>query len=239
MGNSKEALSVLINRLGDMEEAVEFVSLQNDVELWQELIKLCLDKPEMVGMLLELTVGNLDPLHIVNMVPDGLEIPRLRHRLVKIITDYRTETSLRHGCNDILKTDCINLLIKYYKEARHAVYLSNEDDEARAKRDSNRVNDSSFGRGLSLKNVELKSKTRGGRRCCMCLDPFSIQGVSVVIFFCCHAYHMTCYTDSSSSLSIDEETQLSDHDEYDDSEEKDVPYLAPRMRCILCTNAAR
>lgn len=27
---------------------------------------------------------------------------RLRDRLVKIITDYRTETSLRHGCNDIL-----------------------------------------------------------------------------------------------------------------------------------------
>ncbi|KAL6312812.1 hypothetical protein AAG906_022540 [Vitis piasezkii] len=32
----------------------------------------------------------------------------LRDRLVKIITDYRTETSLRHGCNDILKADCVN-----------------------------------------------------------------------------------------------------------------------------------
>ena len=31
---------------------------------------------------------------------------RLRDRLVKIITDYRTETSLRHGCNDILKVLC-------------------------------------------------------------------------------------------------------------------------------------
>lgn len=30
-----------------------------------------------VGMLLEHTVGNLDPLYIVNMVPNGLEIPRL------------------------------------------------------------------------------------------------------------------------------------------------------------------
>lgn len=34
-------------------------------------------------MLLEHTVGNLDPLYIVNMVPNGLEIPRLRDRLVK------------------------------------------------------------------------------------------------------------------------------------------------------------
>lgn len=30
-----------------------------------------------VGVLLEHTVGNLDPLYIVNMVPNGLEIPRL------------------------------------------------------------------------------------------------------------------------------------------------------------------
>ncbi|GAB2274698.1 Vacuolar protein sorting-associated protein 41 [Dionaea muscipula] len=239
MGNPKEALAVIINKLGDMEEAIDFVSLQNDDELWEELIKQCLDKPEMVGMLLEHTVGNLDPLHIVNMVPDGLEIPRLRDRLVKIITDYRTETSLRQGCNDILKTDCINLWIKYYKEAKHAIYLSNEEDEARAKRDGDRVSESSLGRGPSLRNMELKSKTMGSGRCCMCFDPFSIQNVSVVIFFCCHAYHMTCYKDSSSSLSADEEVEHSDYDEYDYGEEKDNVNSPPQMRCILCTNAAR
>lgn len=31
---------------------------------------------EQIGMLLEHTVGNLDPLYIVKKVPDGLEIPR-------------------------------------------------------------------------------------------------------------------------------------------------------------------
>ncbi|KAG4979909.1 hypothetical protein JHK82_033151 [Glycine max] len=123
MGNSKQALAVIINKLGDIEEAVEFVTMQHDDELWEELIKQCLHKPEMVGILLEHTVGNLDPLYIVNKVPNGLEIPRLRDRLVKIITDYRTETSLRHGCNDIIKADCVNLLIKYYKEARHGISL--------------------------------------------------------------------------------------------------------------------
>ena len=30
-----------------------------------------------VGVLLEHTVGNLDPLYIVSIVPNGLEIPRL------------------------------------------------------------------------------------------------------------------------------------------------------------------
>ncbi|PPD88885.1 hypothetical protein GOBAR_DD14149 [Gossypium barbadense] len=136
MGNSKQALAVIINELGDIEEAVEFVSMQHDDDLWEELIQQCLHKPEMVGVLLEHTVGNLDPLYLVNIVPNGLEIPRLRDRLVKIITDYRTETSLRHGCNDILKADCVDLLVKYYKEARRAVYLSNEEDDTRSKRDA-------------------------------------------------------------------------------------------------------
>ncbi|PWZ14765.1 Vacuolar protein sorting-associated protein 41 [Zea mays] len=76
------------------ELAVEFVTEQHDDELWEELIRQCLQKPEMVGNLLEHTVGNLDPLYIVSLVPDGLEIPRLQDRLVKIVTDYRTETSL-------------------------------------------------------------------------------------------------------------------------------------------------
>ncbi|KAK6144303.1 hypothetical protein DH2020_021123 [Rehmannia glutinosa] len=80
MGNAKQALAVIINKLGDIEEAIEFASMQHDDELWEELIKQCLNKPEMVGVLLEHTVGNLDPLYIVNMVPNGLEIPRFeRH----------------------------------------------------------------------------------------------------------------------------------------------------------------
>lgn len=91
-------------------KAVEFVTEQHDDELWDEFIKQCLQKGEMVfilsymfvflfhslsfcsdqplrvytaqvGMLLEHTVGNLDPLYIVSMVPDGLEIPRQENNI--------------------------------------------------------------------------------------------------------------------------------------------------------------
>ncbi|XP_047317106.1 vacuolar protein sorting-associated protein 41 homolog [Impatiens glandulifera] len=251
MGNSKKALSVIINNLGDIAEAIEFVSMQQDDELWEELIKQCLNKPEMVGILLEHTVGNLDPLYIVNMVPNGLEIPRLRDRLVKIITDYRTETSLRHGCNDVLKADCVNLLIKYYKEARRAVYMSNEEDGTHAKREGGSYTraSQSMERIPNMKTMEIMSKTRGGDRCCVCFDPFSIQNVSVVIFFCCHAYHTGCLMDSTFTVSENKEevrkTQsMPSHYEYDngDIEEEyddDTTLEDPQMRCILCTTAAK
>ncbi|MBA0852751.1 hypothetical protein Goshw_009374 [Gossypium schwendimanii] len=242
MGNSKQALAVIINELGDIEEAVEFVSMQHDDDLWEELIQQCLHKPEMVGVLLEHTVGNLDPLYIVNIVPNGLEIPRLRDRLVKIITDYRTETSLRHGCNDILKADCVDLLVKYYKEARRAVYLSNEEDDTRSKRDASGAS-LPIEKTSSMRNTVVKSKTRGGGRCCLCFDPFSIQNVSVTVFFCCHAYHTTCLTDSTYSNSNKKGTGPTSQEPYgydndDDEDEEDDQAGDPQMRCILCTTAA-
>eukprot|EP01018_Ginkgo_biloba_P020522 Gb_33564 [translate_table: standard] len=246
MGNSREALALIINKLEDMEQAIEFVTMQHDDELWEELIKQSLSKPEMVGILLEHTVGNLDPLHIVNMVPNGLRIPRLRDRLVKIITDYRTETSLRHGCNDILKADCVNLLVKYYYEARHAVYIGSREDE---------LNINQRGRGekglRSGKSARVTSNTRASGRCCICLDPVSIQNVSIVAFFCTHTYHVTCLTDTSTSVKGKDSSKGSDskvtggfgsvedsslQDGSDD--EYNTDSSGPRMRCILCTTAA-
>ncbi|KAJ8551940.1 hypothetical protein K7X08_028383 [Anisodus acutangulus] len=251
MGNAKQALAVIINRLGDIEEAIEFVSMQHDDELWDELIKQSLNRPEMVGVLLEHTVGNLDPLYIVNMLPNGLEIPRLRDRLVKIVTDYRTETSLRHGCNDILKADCVNLLVKYYKEAKRAICLSEDVDQARSQRSEQRAPHLGD-RVMSMKSMEVKSKTRGGGRCCICFDPFSLQNVSIIAFFCCHAYHTTCLMESTISVGNKKEAGAAskgtksyyefdngmDDDEEEEDDDADASSGTPRMRCILCTTAA-
>uniref|UniRef100_A0A0D9XYG1 Vacuolar protein sorting-associated protein 41 homolog n=2 Tax=Leersia perrieri TaxID=77586 RepID=A0A0D9XYG1_9ORYZ len=234
MGNAKEALSTIINKLEDIQEAVEFVMEQHDDELWEELIRQCLQKPEMVGMLLEHTVGNLDPLYIVSLVPDGLEIPRLRDRLVKIVTDYRTETSLRHGCNDILKADCVNLLVKYYHEARRGVYMVSMDEEVtgtRVDEGSSRVNE----RSSSLRALEIKSRTRCGARCCLCFDPLSIQDISVIVFYCCHAYHTSCLEGGLDLMKSNSSTHNSDEGSDNDD---GTPSGESRMRCVLCTTAA-
>lgn len=51
----------------------------------------------------------VNPLLVVRQLPEGMQIPGLRDRLVRIITDFRTQTSLREGCNTILHHDCILL----------------------------------------------------------------------------------------------------------------------------------
>ncbi|KAG4988936.1 hypothetical protein JHK85_031919 [Glycine max] len=215
MGNSKQALAVIINKLGDIEEAVEFVTMQHDDELWEELIKQCLHKPEMVGILLEHTVGNLDPLYIVNKVPNGLEIPRLRDRLVKIITDYRTETSLRNGCNDILKADCVNLLIKYYKEARHGISLGNEEDEPRVKMSDTRAS--------QTVSVIVFFCCHGYHTTCLMDSSYTSSNKKEV-----------------QATTLEAET-YDDYNGYDDDasdDDEEAKSGGPRMRCILCTTAA-
>lgn len=252
MGNSREALALIINELKDIQQAVSFIQSQADEELWEELITQSMHNPDMVGSLLEHTVGHIDPLHLVNKIPDGMPIPRLRDRLVKIIADYRTETSLRTGCNDILKADCVDLLVRYYDEARHAVrvggseYDMEKPDEPSANGgDSVKISAS----GLSMTN---KAGGKGGRmptnyggsgRCCICFDPVALQNVAVVAFFCTHAYHETCLNDTSGILPSDESgnlrrsgSNMNDTGSYGSGYE-DSPDPAP-MRCILCTTAA-
>lgn len=106
-----------------------------------------------------------------------------------------------------------------------------------------------FDKSPSLRTVEVKSKTRGGGRCCICFDPFSIQTVSVIVFFCCHGYHTTCLMDSSYTSSNKKEVQATtleaetydDYNGYDDDasdDDEEAKSGGPRMRCILCTTAA-
>lgn len=100
----------------------------------------------------------------------------------------------------------------------------------------------------SPRTVEMKSKTRGGGRCCICFDPFSIQNVSVIVFFCCHAYHSTCLLHSSYTSSSNKEIEVTSGeaetcDVYngyvdDDSNDEEAEMGRPRMRCVLCTTAA-
>ncbi|RWV76910.1 hypothetical protein GW17_00062341, partial [Ensete ventricosum] len=62
-----------------------------------------------------------------------------------------------------------------------------------------------------------------------------LQNLSVVVFFCCHAYHIACLIGASDSMN--EASNASDSD--DDSENDDAQSRRSRMCCVLCTTAGR
>jgi hypothetical protein len=60
-------------------------------------------------------------------------IDKLRDRLRAIIADFRTQTSLRQGCNAILRSDCYSLMKRLQHEIARAipqVYISPADQAA-------------------------------------------------------------------------------------------------------------
>ena len=49
MGNARQALHLIITDLGDVAQAVDFVALQGDPDLWQLLLSLALADPALTG----------------------------------------------------------------------------------------------------------------------------------------------------------------------------------------------
>lgn len=47
MGNNKQALMLIIERLGDIQRAIEFAKEQKDEDLWEDLLNYSESRPGM------------------------------------------------------------------------------------------------------------------------------------------------------------------------------------------------
>lgn len=109
LGNMREALAIILDKIGDIRLAISLVQGQNDRELLQDLVDRAMENPAYISELLENIGGDIDPKALIERIPDGKDIPNLRDRLVKILSDHNLQMSLQEGCSKILKTDCVEL----------------------------------------------------------------------------------------------------------------------------------
>lgn len=91
MGNTKDALHLVMSQLGDVEQAIEFCRDQNDVELWHDLIGLSLDRPDFLAVLLRRIGTYVDPRILIQRIGKHTEVPGLKSALVKMMTDYNLQ----------------------------------------------------------------------------------------------------------------------------------------------------
>eukprot|EP01117_Protostelium_nocturnum_P020637 TRINITY_DN938_c0_g2_i1.p1 TRINITY_DN938_c0_g2~~TRINITY_DN938_c0_g2_i1.p1 ORF type:complete len:911 (-),score=318.10 TRINITY_DN938_c0_g2_i1:20-2752(-) len=127
MGNTKAGLKLLIEKIADVKKAIEFIEPQNDEELWDNLIDYSMKNPKFVSGLLEHIGAYVDPIRLIKRIPEGMEIIGLRDRLVKIVSDYNLQMSLREGCKNILKADCLDLTQKLNKGQRRPIRVEQEN----------------------------------------------------------------------------------------------------------------
>ncbi|KAH7884097.1 hypothetical protein F5I97DRAFT_1814387 [Phlebopus sp. FC_14] len=109
MGNNKKALTLIIERIGDVQQAIEFAKEQNDDDLWEDLLKYSETRPAFIRGVLENVGAEIDPIRLIRRIKNGLEIPGLKDALIKILHDFHLQISLLEGCQTILNGDCSDL----------------------------------------------------------------------------------------------------------------------------------
>lgn len=109
MGNTHQAMMVIVKELKDVQRAVQYCKQINDNDLWNDLIKLSLNDPQTITKLLDGIAGYIDPRILVNEIQMGKAIPGLKGSLTKMMKDYRLQVEIEEKCNDILAADYFDL----------------------------------------------------------------------------------------------------------------------------------
>ena len=95
MGNTNEALTIIMNNLKDVHMAIEFCKEHNDLELWDKLINESVDRPEIMTKLLDGIAGFIiNPELLINKIKVGQEIPGLKNALVKMLSGFSLQVRL-------------------------------------------------------------------------------------------------------------------------------------------------
>jgi vacuolar protein sorting-associated protein 41 len=95
MGNSTEALTIIMKNLKNVQMAIEFCREHNDLELWEYLVNESVDKPEIITKLLDGVAGFMvNPEMLIDKIQVGQEIPGLKDALVKMLSGFNLQVSL-------------------------------------------------------------------------------------------------------------------------------------------------
>ncbi len=102
-GDTKRALFLIIENLGDVSQAITFAKSQNDKDLWNDLLEYSMDKPRFICGLLEEVGTAIDPVTLVRRIPEGLQIEGLKDGLSKMLKEYELQYSISEGVAKILR----------------------------------------------------------------------------------------------------------------------------------------
>lgn len=100
-GQTKPALFLIIEDLGDVSQAISFT--KDHPDLWDDLLDYSMDKPKFIRALLEEVGTAIDPITLVRRIPDGLEIEGLRDGVGKMIREYEIQYSISDGVAKVLR----------------------------------------------------------------------------------------------------------------------------------------
>lgn len=104
-GQMRRALYLIIDRLHDVQKAIDFAKEQDDPDLWEVLLSYSMDKPKFIRALLEQVGTAINPMNLVERIPAGLEIQGLREGLTHMMKEHELQHSISSGAARVLRSE--------------------------------------------------------------------------------------------------------------------------------------
>ncbi|PMD42030.1 hypothetical protein L207DRAFT_580708 [Hyaloscypha variabilis F] len=196
-GQTKRALTLIIDRLADVSQAISFAKEQNDADLWEDLLDYSMDKPRFIRGLLEEVGTAINPITLVRRIPEGLEIEGLREGLSRMIKEHDLQHSISKGVAKVLRGEVAvaqnTLRSGQRKGVKFDVVHKPVDHVDVAVSDVPSTIDGTAPSDLAKDFVAHKAKQdpKPGH-CVGCHEPFSEHETETLVGFACgHVFHLS------------------------------------------------
>ncbi|KAI9724991.1 MAG: hypothetical protein M1812_000267 [Candelaria pacifica] len=189
-GETKRALSLIIEKLHDVSQAISFAKSQDDPGLWDDLLDYSMDKPRFIRGLLEEVGTAINPITLVRRIPEGLEIEGLRAGLSRMIKEYEIQSSISEGVARVLRGEVAIGMDKLRTGQKKGVkFNSVHDIETHVVTDH--ADDGSNAKEASAGNGKASKSYEPGH-CVGCKKHFTEHEQETLVGFTCgHVFHLT------------------------------------------------
>ncbi|KAA8910936.1 hypothetical protein FN846DRAFT_937589 [Sphaerosporella brunnea] len=188
-GQTKRALFLIIDKLADVAQAIAFAKLQDDPDLWADLLDYSMDKPAFIRGLLENVGTAIDPITLVRRIPAGLQIEGLKPALGKILKEYGVQWSICDGVAKALSSEVARGMDRLRHGQRRGVKFS-------------------VGGVPAAAEGEEEEEVGSSEACGVCKKRFGGGAQKTLVAFACgHVFHLRCITNPPSGEEEGEEEE--------------------------------
>lgn len=211
-GQMKRALYLIIDRLGDVSRAIAFAKDLDDPDLWEDLLNYSMDKPRFIRGLLEEVGTAINPITLVERIPEGLEIEGLRDGLKHIMKEHEIQYSISEGVARVLRSEVVAAQatlrtgqrkgIKYEVVVKHGDHVDVQTKDVPSDTISIRSGKTAVSGSKSTSDDQVASKQPqlkkpakkwkpGHCAAAHCLEPFTEWETDTLVGFACgHVFHL-------------------------------------------------
>lgn len=219
-GQTREALHLIIDEIGDVHRAIAFAREVDDKGIWEDLLQYSLDKPAFIRALLEEVgagIGDddepgggattaIDPITLVRRIPDGLAIEGLKDALSHIVSDSEVQCSIAQGAARVLQGEVALLIDRLTLGRARGVAFDiaervddTESMSGAAKSEIKAQDTRDVGDATDEVDFTVDSSRRS-RHCAICDDLSTTSDVDkqdyLIAYPCGHVYHLGCLFDA-------------------------------------------